>query len=149
MFGSIRGYLKHRKGIVNMVFVDTGKIIEIKKARDKDEFTSADQTYVINHDLIEGDSLFYRTGYVEPIVIKENKGSFLLNTETTKFEAMYDSKVLKMLMYVQEKNMLLYIFIASIVSVAVGALNFYYLFKIIDFINQAQAIAADAGVVTI
>ena len=149
MFSSIREYLRHRKGIVNMVFVDTGNIIEIKNARDKNEFTSRGQSYIINQDLIEGDTLFYRTGYVEPIVIKENKNSFVLNTETTKFEAMYDSKVLKMLMYVQEKNMLLYIFIAAIASVAVGALNFYYLFKIIDFINQAQALAVDAGVVTI
>ena len=136
-----------KKDIVTMVFVDTGDREEVEKASSNDTFIHNDKEYVINRKLWAKDTCFYHSGYVEPLTMDwsvKGKGQYAVTTD--RFKALYHNKVLAMMMYIMEKNMITYILIAVIVAAALGLLNAYYTVQIYQILKEFGQVAVEQGV---
>lgn len=149
MIKSITEYLKFRKGIITMVFVDTGDLVEIEHATDKDTFMYYGNEYVINKKCFIKNTLFYDSRFVEPISKIEGIESNSLikagvDITTERFNALYNSKVLKQMMYVKEKDLIILIGIGIIALVCLNIFEIWYIVKLSDAINNAMALAQTA-----
>lgn len=146
---SITDFLKFRKGTITMVFVDTGDIVEIEHASDKDTFLMYGTEYVINKECFIKNVSFYDSRFVEPISKIEGAESNSLvkagvDITTERFNALYNSKVLKQMMYVKEKDLLLLIGIGIIALVALNTFEIWYIMKLSGALNSAMNAAQAA-----
>jgi hypothetical protein len=136
-----------KKDIVTMVFIDTGDRIDIEQASSKNTFLHKGHEYVINRECWLGDICLYNSQYVEPLTIREAKkgiGEYAVSTD--RFNALYNNKVLKMMMYVQEKNLLVYILIAVGAVAVLTIMNIWYSAQVLGILKEFSQVAIDQGV---
>lgn len=136
-----------KKDVVTMVFIDTGDRIDIEQASTKNTFVHKGHEYVINKECWLGDICLYKSQYVEPLTITEAKkgiGEYAVSTD--RFNALYHNKVLKMMMYVQEKNLLIYILIAVGVVAVLTIMNIWYSAQVLGILKEMSRVGIDQGV---
>lgn len=136
-----------KKDIVTMVFIDTGDRVDIEQAGTKDTFVHKGDEYAINKECWLGDVCLYNSQYVEPLTITEAKkgiGEYAVSTD--RFNALYNNKVLKMMMYVQEKNLLIYILIGVGAVAVLTVMNIWYSVQVLGILKEFGQAAIDQGV---
>lgn len=106
-----------------------------------------DKEYSINRDMIKNDTLWYHSKCAEPInwelnenitYIDEN-GETQVNpvinyfVDSTEFYNNMNNKVMQMLLYVKEKQILTFVLIVSVIT---GAVSVYTLLQVLQIINM-------------
>lgn len=106
-----------------------------------------DKEYSINRDMIKNDTLWYHSKCAEPINWKLNETITYIDEEgnkqikpvinyfvdSTEFYNNMNNKVMQMLLYVKEKNILMFVLIISVLS---GAISFYTLLQVVQILNM-------------
>lgn len=106
-----------------------------------------DKEYSINRDMIKNDTLWYHSKCAEPLKWELRESETYIDDEgkkqikpvinyfvdSTEFYNNMNNKVMQMLLYVKEKNILIFVLIISAIS---GAISFYTLLQVIQIINM-------------
>lgn len=135
-----------KKDTITMVFLDTKDRIDVQEASSKELFKHKNAEYVINKDCWVGDCCFYHSQIVEPLTLTASKKGFEYVPSTEKFAAIYHNKVLRQLMYVQEKNLLIYLLIGVGAAILLTVMNIYYTTQILNILQEFGQVAIDQGV---
>lgn len=145
MIRTILNYLEFRKGIIRMVFVDTGEIVKVDHAANKDLFKHNGNDYTINSECFKQGACFYHSEYVEPLSKISMASKAYITTE--RFNAVYHSKVLKMMMYIKEKDMLLLMAAGIGINICMTVMALYYIIKLGHGFEAARQAALAYGIV--
>lgn len=146
---TVLDFMRFKKGVVTMNFTDTGDSVDVKHAADKEVFIYYDTEYVINPDCFKKDQCFYNSKYVEPLSdISVNLESPILKAgadiTTDRFNALYNNKVLRQMMYVKEKDLLLLIGVGILAILALNVFEIWYIIKLSGLLNEALSMAQSA-----
>jgi len=142
-------FIRFKKGTVTMNFTDTGDTVEIEHAADKEIFEYYETEYVINPECFKKDQCYYDSRYVEPIsaiAVNKEVGVIKAGAEITteRFSALYNSKVLRQMMYVKEKDLLLLIGAGIFALILLNVFEIWYIIKLSSLMNEAFSMAQNA-----
>lgn len=101
-----------------MFFIDVNKTKTIwYKWYNKDTFKFRNGEYVIKKDKVKNRLCLYNTFFAEPITwdYSDKKTEYYISTQ--EFKRVYNNKLLTLMLYVQEKNLIMYILIICVIIV--------------------------------
>lgn len=123
------GLLKSLLNGIDVYFIDTNEKKTVYNYHKKQTFEHQDKEYVINKELIKNGSLIYHSKFAEPINWEFNDDKTEYYITTDEFKSIIDNKILKQLMYVNEKNI---ITILLLLVIGLFFMNMYIGYELIN-----------------
>lgn len=123
---------------LDVYFIDTNEKKTIFNYHKKETFEYKEKEYVINPRLIRNGVLLFHSKYAEPLNWEINNEKTEYYIDSSEFKSIVDNKILKQLMYVNEKNM---ITLLVILIVGLFFLNLYLSYEIINIKDLLEGVS--------
>jgi hypothetical protein len=123
---------------LDIYFIDTNEKKTIFNYQKKETFEHKEKEYVINPRLIRNGVLLFHSKYAEPLNWEINDSKTEYYIDSSEFKSIVDNKILKQLMYVNEKNM---ITLLVILIVGLFFLNLYLSYEIMNIKDLLEGVS--------
>jgi hypothetical protein len=125
---------------LDVYFVDLNTKIVVFNYHKKQTFEYNGNKYALNHSLVKNNALFYHSKIAEPLEYEYNENKTEYYVTTDEFKSICDNKVLKQLMYVNEKSVIQIILLIVLILVVINIFLGYQINEINSILQSAENI---------